>query len=365
MKVLQVIDELRIGGAEKLLVEMVPVFIRKGVETTVLILTDRYAKLVETLTEQGVEVVTLSHGSTFNPALPLKLARFLKTREFDVIHVHLFPAQPYVVLAKMLSESKAQLITTEHSPDNNRRKLPLVKYLDRWTYRHYEKVISISEDANKRLQQNIGMNGGRFGVITNGVDLSTIRNAQPLEDMPHPSIFMCAGFKAPKDQATVIKALAYLPKDFHVVFAGGYGNAVEQKRFEDCKALVQEMEHTTPGITERVHFLGNRMDVPRLVKSVDYNVLSSGYEGISLSAVEAMASGHPFIASDVHGLHEQVEDAAPLFPFGDSKALADIILKMEADKAYKQEVIDRCLRRATDFDIDKMVNAYIEAYGSL
>lgn len=54
-------------------------------------------------------------------------------------------------------------------------------------------------------------------------------------------------------------------------------------------------------LSSRVHFLGLRNDIPQILKASDVIVLSSEHEGFSLSMLEAMASGRPFIASDVPG----------------------------------------------------------------
>ena len=56
-------------------------------------------------------------------------------------------------------------------------------------------------------------------------------------------------------------------------------------------------------LENRILFLNNRKDIFEIMKTVDYNVLSSNFEGLSLSAIESLASGKPFIASDVSGLN--------------------------------------------------------------
>ena len=55
-------------------------------------------------------------------------------------------------------------------------------------------------------------------------------------------------------------------------------------------------------VSDRVHFLGVRTDVPTLLKAADIVVMSSHFEGLSLSNIEGMAAGKPFVASDVDGI---------------------------------------------------------------
>ena len=114
-----------------------------------------------------------------------------------------------------------------------------------------------------------------------------------------------------------------------------------------------------------VKFLGLRTDVPNVLKSADIVVMSSHWEGLSLSNVEGMSVGKPFVASDVNGLREVTKDYGILFPHGDEKALAEIIIKLHDDKDYYNQVADKCYDRAQQFDIKTMVEAYNNIYLSL
>src|SRR5690606_37044183 len=86
------------------------------------------------------------------------------------------------------------------------------------------------------------------------------------------------------------------------------------------------------GVKNRVLFLGIRKDVPRLLKSVDLVVLSSHFEGLSLSSVEGLASGTPFLASDVPGLTEVVENAGVLFENDNMESFVDAVTRLMKDR---------------------------------
>jgi len=91
-------------------------------------------------------------------------------------------------------------------------------------------------------------------------------------------------------------------------------------------------------------------------------VLSSHHEGLSLSSLEGMASGRPFIASNVPGLKEIVEGYGFLFEKGDSKVLSDLVKKFIADTGFSNEVSKKCVSRAKMFNIKLMVDKYIKLY---
>ena len=115
-------------------------------------------------------------------------------------------------------------------------------------------------------------------------------------------------------------------------------------------------------VEERVCFLGVRRDVPELLRRADVVVLSSHYEGLSLSSLEGMASGRPFIASDVEGLRDIVGGYGVLFPHEDAQTLAGEIRKLCEDDGYCKEVVKRCQERARMFDIGVMVERYMDLY---
>ena len=148
--------------------------------------------------------------------------------------------------------------------------------------------------------------------------------------------------------------MRFLPADYHIVLVGD-----GEKRAE-LETLISNLH-----FCDRVHLLGIRKDVPNILKSSDVVVMSSHTEGLSMSNVEGMASGNPFVASDVEGLREVTKGYGLLFPHGDAKALADIILKLTSDNVFRNSVVNRCQERAVMFDITTMAENYNNVYLAL
>ena len=91
-------------------------------------------------------------------------------------------------------------------------------------------------------------------------------------------------------------------------------------------------------------------------------MMSSEYEGLSLSSIEGMAAGKPFLATDVNGLREVVKGAGELFELYNCDELAKILLRLESDKQYYNDMVIRCRKRASEYDINNMVSKYMEVY---
>lgn len=358
MRVLHVITSLVTAGAEHLLTDLLPCLRNIGVDVEVCVFNGTRFPFYEQMERNGFKIHVLSMKEDYyNPLLIPKLRRLM--RGFDIVHTHNTACQLFAAIAKGIGVRDEvtgrcpKLVTTEHSTSTRRRNHRIFHPIDRWMYRAYDQIICISQPSEDSLRGYIG-EGYPIKTILNGVDVGRFLDAVPtdLGLRDRRVMTMVAGFRYEKDQPTVIKALKHLPEDYHLVLVGD-----GEKRLE-LEALAAEL-----GLTERVHLLGVRTDVPGILKASDVVVMSSHREGLSLSNVEGMASGNPFVASDVEGLREVTRGYGVLFPHGDSKALAEAVLRLTTDGEYRQEVVRRCQERARQFDIQTMAEKYAREYG--
>ena len=347
------------GGAQSLLVELAPFQKKMGNDVHVLELQSTPDRtLVKKLEEAGIIVCTLSKKrSVRNPLNIFSLIPYLI--KCDVAHVHLFPANYWTALAKMISFCETPIVTTEHSTNNKRRNIALFKYIDAFIYSRYKKVVACADKALETFQARYPK--VRSISIPNGVNIYKYIDAQPytkqaLAAIPEETfvITMVARFEYPKRQDTLVEAIAQLPNKYHAILVGGTPNDAGLLRIQK---LTQSL-----GVSDRVHFLYLRSDVPRILKSSDAIVMSSEYEGLSLSSIEGMASGHPFIASNVNGLREVVYGAGELFECGNYYELAKLIVKLGEDQTYYNTIVNRCMARALEYDISIVAKRYQEEY---
>lgn len=356
MKILHIINSLDTGGAEKLIVETLPRYAELGVTVDLLLLNGTKVPFLQELAKKKCcQIFSLGTSSLYHPKYILKIIPFLK--KYDLVHVHLFPVQYYVVLAKFLSGSKAKFIFTEHNTSNKRMSSPLLSKFDTYFYTSFTKIIAISEGVKFALAKHL-KSADKIVVLENGINLEKVYKAAPSHEIDRlfpdentKLLFQVGGFRIEKDQDTTIRSLLYLPDNFHLILVG---DGVRKKQLFD---LV--VHH---GLQSRVHFLGKRTDVFSLLKSVDFAIVSSHWEGFGLVAVEAMAASKPVIASDVPGLKEVVSGAGILFPAGNEKQLAQEILYLSTDAAHYETTVAKCLARAHQYDISRMVAEHIDLY---
>lgn len=354
MRILHVITSLCTGGAERLMVDLLPRLRDLDNEVELLIFNGTRTPFYEQLEDIGIKIHSFSlGGNVYNPIYIAKLIPFIN--KYDIIHTHNTACQLFVPIAKLLCMCGTKLITTEHSTSNRRRNYKAFKYLDKWMYKKYERIICISEPAELSLRSYLG---DTYPIITilNGVDVDRFINAIPIDlgvgDCK--IITMVAAFRYEKDQTTLIKALSFLPEKYHVVLVG------DGEKRRELESVISE-----EGLIKRVHLFGVRTDVPQILKSSDVIVMSSHREGLSLSNVEGMSSGRPFVASDVEGLREVTEGYGVLFPHEDSHALAETIEKLCCDYNYSSSISIKCQERAKQYDISVMANNYNNLYRSI
>lgn len=350
MRILHVITSLRTGGAEKLMTELLPRMKESGKDVELCVFDGVRTPFYEELERRGVVIHVLGK-SVYSPLHVFRLLGLV--RKYDVVHTHNTACQYYVAMASVFA--KCRLVTTEHNTANRRRNI-WWKWCDRWMYGRYGKVLCISELVKKNLIRHVGARfEGKCEVVYNGIYVNSYKNSCQLcvKQFAMKRILMVSAFRKQKDHKTLIQAFALLPQDYELVLAGGG----EQFLINECVSLAERI-----GVRDRIKFLGIRTDVAELLKAADVVVLSSHYEGLSLSSLEGMASGKPFIASDVEGLRDIVGGYGILFPHEDYKALASEIRRVCEDEDYCNEVVRKCQERARMFDISVMVRKYMDVY---
>lgn len=365
MKVLYIINNLGSGGAEKLIEDTLPILNKKeNIEAELLLLTEKNNVFAESLKKQGIEINIIETDNIYSPTNIISIRRFIKDKNFDIIHAHLFPSIYWTSLAtKTLLNSEFKLILTVHYTYNRRRDHFFFKTIDKFIYNEYDKVISISQKAQDNLLHWLGVNKkNKFSVIKNGVNTQKFNEAEEYKKNELCStctennifITMVGRFSEEKDQKTLIRAIEQFDENVHLILVG------EGKLIDEHKEYVEKFN-----LDNRVHFLGFRNDIEKILKTSDIIVLSSHCEGFGLAAVEGMAAGKPVIASDVSGLREVVNGAGLLFEQGDKEELAEIINKLIKDDKYYIGVVKKCLKRAGKYELEKMVDSLVTTYESL
>ncbi|KAA0991303.1 glycosyltransferase [Dyadobacter aurulentus] len=365
MRLLVVTNDLSQGGAEKLLVSSLTILKQKQLHVELLLLNakDSVPDYLVTLRNAGIVIHDLRMASFYSPISIRRIQSFLKLNRFDIVHVHLFPSLYWAAIARLFVNVKPLLVYTEHSTQNKRRSKIYFRPVERLVYKLYSAIIAITENVKQNLDDWTGQ-GKKITTIQNGVALESIRSANATDrallcsELGIPSdsklLLMAASFRYPKDQGTIIKACQLLGNKYHILLAG------EGDLLESVRALA-----VSCNVSEQVHFLGFRTDIAILMKSVDINILSSSYEGMSGVTLESLAAGVPFLGSDVPGIHDIVPNELFLFNPGSEKELSEKILMIFEDAELQKKMVSQATSYVKNFDMELMADKYIALYNTL
>lgn len=350
MKILHVITSLRTGGAEKLLVDLLPAFKSMGHTVELLLFDGTVTPFYTQLRKDGINIHNLSiGGNVYNPINIFKLKRYLN--EFDIVHTHNTACQYYVALAKAMFNSTCKLFTTEHSTNNRRRYFKLFKYTDKFIYKQYQSIISVSNKTTLNLRKHIELSLP-IKTIYNGIDTTKYYNI-PREFKKGDKIIvtMIAAFRHEKDHDTLVRAFSTLPQNYNLWLIG------QGPRQQEIKAMVYNL-----GISNRVIFTDFVENIPKALHMSHIVVLSSHWEGFGLAALEGMASNLPVIVSDIDGIREVVGSSAVLFKPHDHIDLANKIIELCVNPKMYHVYSEAGLNRSYEFDIKITAQKYANLY---
>ena len=333
---------------------MTPLYQAQDITVDILVFDGIETPLKKQLKKLGVNIIEFSHGGfVYNPKYIFQLIKIFQTK-YDWIHTHNTACQLFAAIASLFTT--VNLCTTEHNTSNRRRKWKIFKLIDQWMYSRYKFIISISQATTINLTKHVHLTNPII-TIPNGINVKAYANAHALEKEIlglHNNeylITMVGGFRQQKDQDTIIKAMSLLPENVHLCLVG------DGIRKNACVALSNNLH-----LSNRIHFLGIRSDVPNILKTTDIVIMSSHYEGFGLAAVEGMAAGKPVIASNVPGLADVVRNYGFLFPKGDEVTLANTIRTLLDNPSLYHETALKCYNRAQDYDLSLTVQEYIRVY---
>jgi glycosyltransferase involved in cell wall biosynthesis len=362
VKVLVLIDSVSsVGGAERLALELSTRLDRERFDVTLCATRSATAGAEAAATAAGVRVLSLERRRTLSPVAWLRLWRLLRRDRIHVLHAHKFGSNVWGALVGTAARVPV-VIAHEHSwafaGD------PVRRTLDRHVVgRLSDAVVAVSRPDAMRMVEVERMPRGRVRLIPNGITPAAESGRDVRAELGIPATAPVVGavtlLRPEKALEVLVEAIARLRSfpDIRLVIAG------EGPSRPALEALAADL-----GLAKSVLLLGERDDVPDVLRSLDVAVICSDFEGTPLALLEYMAAGKAIVATRTGGIPDIIEDGVHgvLVPPRDPPATAAAIERLLGDPSARVRLGAAAReRRRREFDLETTVARIAALYEEL
>ncbi|MCM8782814.1 MAG: glycosyltransferase family 4 protein [Candidatus Omnitrophica bacterium] len=344
--ILYVITKLELGGAQKQLLELIRNLDKE--KYRVHLFTAKKALLIKEA--ESIKDLALIKSRylerTINPFKDtlafIELYFFIRKNRFQIVHTHSSKAGILGRLAAKVAGVK-NIIHTVHGWSFHRYQNKIIYrlflYLERMTALFTTKIIVVSNyDREKGLEYKIGT-PDKYVLINYGIDYSEFKRKPNLElkdqlriNRASPVIGMIACFKPQKGIFDFVKVAQRVSFSFPEVRFILVGDGVLRAKIEK---FIQKLN-----LEKRIILLGWRRDIPNILSIIDVFVLTSLWEGMPISVLEAKVSEKPVVVTDTGGVSEIIKDSIDgfLVPCGNIDLISEKILILLKDKELRESM---------------------------
>jgi glycosyltransferase involved in cell wall biosynthesis len=311
---------------------------------------------------EGFRTSSIRPRGDIDPYNALRFARWLRAERPDAFLNTSWKRVYVAAWAARIARVPRVVLRLGGVHDLRRGALARFKYVHALVH-HYDALIVNSGRVEDHLLRIVPeLRPESVYRIENGIELSSTSPSPIRSDLGIPQgailLFSAGGLEARKGYDTLIEALGMLPLDVHLAIAG------EGPDRGSLRMLGESL-----GVTDRLHLLGQRADVPGLISASDIFAMSSRGEGMAHAMLEAMAERRPIVSTDVGGVAETLapsddrpaggwivaqNDASAL-----ARTLAEVIhlLRNDPQKVFSR-VSEAAWRLEHWLSVDRMVERY-------
>lgn len=350
MRILQVIQDLAPGGAERVVLSLVRGATTAGHHTEVAATPGPWTG------EVGVPVHPLPHLERHPERVPggaLAVRRAIRAAEADLVHAHNPGMAVLTSLATLRGRRPPALVSFHGVADDE--------------YAAAARILRAAALPVVACGPGVAAALAEHGVMARATVVNGVPPAPAAADRdallcgwghdPSAPLLVCVGrLAAQKDHATAIRALADVEAPAVLAIVGD-------------GPLRHELEGVaeSAGVADRVVLTGARQDARAILGAADVAVLPSRWEGLPLVALEAAAAGVPLVATAARGVRELLTDGidALVVPPGDAPAMAAAIRRVLHDPGLAERLVAGGRVIAAESTEARMVERFLGLYEEL
>jgi sugar transferase (PEP-CTERM/EpsH1 system associated) len=353
-KIIHLITELDRGGAQMALYRLLAHGDNGRFHPHVICLYNGDKVVAQQIRQLGIPVTDLGMSAPWRLDALWRLYRLLRRERPSILHTWMFHANiPGRILGKLAGVPI--IISSERTMGQEGRVRRLLNRLTGWLP---DRIICVSQQVADFAAQEIGLPPAKLTVIRNGIDIDQFtdlpdqQTARAMFGLPVPGKIMAAiGRPRPvKGFSYLLEAFAQIAADQPDLYLLFVGDGPEKRPLQTAAQQLPS--------ANRVIFLGDQQEIPRLLAALDILVLPSLWEGLPNVVLEAMAAGLPVVATAVGGTPELVVEGETglLVPPRDPATLAEAIVTLLTDPELARRLGENGRQRVTtQFTIQQTV----------
>jgi glycosyltransferase involved in cell wall biosynthesis len=354
------------GGLQSLVATLARRFAGSRIRTSIVTFDGQPGRTGSLIAPLTTALVPLRPWPVLSMVAPLGVAGALRRLRTDVAHIHSGAWYKGVLAARLAGVER--VIFTEHGREHHDPALQ--RRLDGWAARGTDVVVAVSHRLAEYLQRSVGVSADRITTIENGVDRTVFHPGPAPEDLRQrlelpPGAVVVGSI----GRLESVKGYDRLLRVFHQAMASEdashplalvlVGDGSERAALQGLAAEL--------GIERRVRFAGWAGDPAQTYRLLDVFALTSRSEGLSLSLLEALASGAVPLVNDVGANAEVLGQsmASQVVPDGEWDRFAGVLAETARDPERRRRLQAAGLARIAErYDVLRMLQAYATLYGA-
>lgn len=352
MKIIQIMPEFGIAGAEIMCENLTYELLKLGHDVTVISMYDYHSDITERFENAGVDIRYLDKKRGLDFSMIWKMKRIFKGIGADVVHTHRYCAQ-YAMPAAILTGVKHRVHTVHNvaQKENN----SFARKLNGFFFKHCHMIpVALSELLRETIVEEYGIGKERIPVIFNGIDLSKCR---PKEDYSLGRIFKILHIGRFSEQKNHIGLLEAFQRFHSRHFNSELWLIGGGEKKDEIETYVKNN-----GLTDFVKFLGLQDNVYGYLHDADVFALPSLYEGIPMTLIEAMGTGLPIVATAVGGVPDLIDETSAILTNVNVDDIAGAFEKYYQSAGLRKTHGEMALKKANLFSVKAMTEKYLITY---
>lgn len=352
MKIVQIMPDFGVAGAEIMCENLTYELDKLGNEVIIISLYDMHSSITKRIENFGIKIIYLGKKNGLDLSMFKKIKKIISIINPDVIHMH-----RYVMLYMMpvLLKKKYKSFHTVHNlakKESNK----LHRIINKFGYKYLSVVpVALTKKIQLSIMDEYALSEKRVPVVFNGINLEKCISKKTYNIKDVPVIIHIGRFLEQKNHIRLLYAFSKILDTAPNCILKLVGDGADKEKIIETVKILK--------LDSNVQFVGVVDDVYSLLHDADIFVLSSDYEGMPMTIIEAMGTALPIISTDVGGIPDMILNMNNgLLTDCSSESLANAMKLLIENSTLRERLGKNAFIYSRKFSSASMANNYERLY---